>query len=153
MYGVDREDQRRSTYSICRKAAKRWKYLFWFMVDVAICYACILMKESTNHTITTKSGRRRERKQLEFRMKLAHQLIGDYWGKRKRESIGEHQTRGFSHWPTDMDKKRTCKQCAKNKIRRERIYGCEQCGVNLCVGCFKPYHREKHLELFNSIKN
>ena len=149
MNGVDREDQLRSTYSICRKAAKRWKYLFWFMVDVAICYACILMKESTNHTITTKSGRRRERKQLEFRMKLAHQLIGDYWGKRKRESIGEHQTRGFSHWPTDMDKKRTCKQCAKNKIRRERIYGSEQCGVNLCVGRFKPYHREKYPELFN----
>lgn len=31
MNGVDREDQLRSTYSICRKAAKRWKYLFWFM--------------------------------------------------------------------------------------------------------------------------
>ena len=44
------------------------------MVDVAICNPFILMKESTNHTITTKSGRRRERTQLEFRMKLAHQL-------------------------------------------------------------------------------
>lgn len=149
MNGVDRADQLRSTYSICRKAAKWWKYLFWFMVDVAICNAFILMKESKHHTIKTKSGRRRERTQLEFRTQLAHQLLGDYWGKRKRESIPEHQTRGLSHWPTEMDKKRTCKYCAKNKIRRERIHGCEQCGVNLCVTCFKPYHLEKHPELFN----
>lgn len=28
-------DQLRSTYSIARKAAKWWKYLFWFMADVA----------------------------------------------------------------------------------------------------------------------
>lgn len=149
MNGVDRADQLRSTYSICRKAAKWWKYLFWFMVDLAICNAFILMKESKHHTIKTKSGRRRERTQLEFRTQLAHQLLGDYWGKRKRESIPEHQTRGLSHWPTEMDKKRTCKYCAKNKIRRERIHGCEQCGVNLCVTCFKPYHMEKYPELFN----
>ena len=45
MNGVDRADQLRSTYSICRKAAKWWKYLFWFMVDVAICNAFILMKD------------------------------------------------------------------------------------------------------------
>lgn len=87
MNGVDRADQLRSTYSICRKAAKLWKYLFWFMVDVAICNSFILMKESINHSITTKSGGRRERVQLEYRMKLAHQFLGDYWGKRKRESI------------------------------------------------------------------
>lgn len=115
MNGVNRADQLRSTYSICRKAAKWWKYLFWFMVDVAICNSFILMKESINHSITTKSGGRRERVQLEYRMKLAHQLLGD------------HQTRGLIHWPTEMDKKRTCKQCSKNKIRKERTYGCEQC--------------------------
>lgn len=149
MNGVDRADQLRSTYSIVRKAAKWWKYLFWFMVDVAICNALILMKESLNHILTMNSAKRRERNQLEFRKKLAHQLIGDFWGKRKRESVGEHQTRGLLNWPAEMDKKRTCKQCAKNKIWKERIYGCEQCGVNLCVSCFKPNHKEKHPELFN----
>lgn len=149
MNGVDRADQLRSTYGICRKAAKWWKYLFWFMVDVAICNSLILMKESKNHVIRTKTGRHRERTQLEFRTQLAHQLLGDYRGKRKRESLPEQQTRGLSHWPAEMDKKRTCKQCAKNKIRRERIHGCEQCGVNLCIPCFKPYHLEKHPELFN----
>ncbi|KAK3108149.1 hypothetical protein FSP39_002030 [Pinctada imbricata] len=149
MNGVDRADQLRSTYSICRKASKWWKYLFWFMVDVCICNAFILMKESTNHVIKTKTGRTRERTQLEFRIKLAHQLLGDFWGKRKRESIGERQTQGLFHWPIEMDKKRTCKQCSKQKIRKEPKTGCEQCNVNLCVGCFKPYHQERHPELFN----
>ncbi|KAK3108956.1 hypothetical protein FSP39_019728 [Pinctada imbricata] len=147
--GVDRADQLRSTYSIYRKASKWWKYLFWFMVDVCICNAFILMKESTNHVIKTKTGRTRERTQLEFRIKLAHQLLGDFWGKRKRESIGERQTQGLFHWPIEIDKKRTCKQCSKQKIRKEPKTGCEQCNVNLCVGCFKPYHQERHPELFN----
>jgi ribosomal protein L37AE/L43A len=128
---------------------KWWKYLFWFMVDVAICNAFILMKESANHVIMTKSGKCRDRTQLEFRQKLVHQMIGEFRGKRKRESIGDHQSRGLLHWPAEMDKKRTCKQCAKKKIRRERIYGCEQCCVNLCVACFKPYHKEKYPEMFN----
>lgn len=56
MNGVNRADQLRSTYSICRKADKWWKYLFWFMVDVAICNSFNLMKESINHSNTTKSG-------------------------------------------------------------------------------------------------
>lgn len=37
MNGVDRADQLRSTYSICRKAAKWWKHLFWFMVYGGRC--------------------------------------------------------------------------------------------------------------------
>ena len=143
MNGVDRADQLRSTYNICRKASKWWKYLFWFMVDVSICNAFILMKESINHQISTKNGRTRVRTQLEFRRNLAHQLLGGF-RKRKRDISGNAQTRGLMHWPTEFDKKRTCKQCAKKKIRKEPKTGCEQCGVNLCIACFKPYHTENH---------
>jgi hypothetical protein len=64
MNGVDIADQLRPTYNICRKAVKWWKYLFWFMVDVVICNAFILKKESANRIILTKSARRRERTQL-----------------------------------------------------------------------------------------
>jgi ribosomal protein L37AE/L43A len=73
-------------------------------------------------------------------------MIGEFRGKRKRESIGDHQSKG--HWSAVMDKKRTCMQCAKHKIRRERIYGCAQCGINPCMACFKPYHKEKYPEMF-----
>jgi hypothetical protein len=148
MNGVDRADQLRSSYNICRKSLKWWKYLFWFMVDVCICNAFILMRESPNHQIRTKTGRIRERTQLEFRTKLTHQLLAGYWGKRKSKSVGDLQTEGLFHWPTDMDKKRTCKWCSKKKIRREPKTGCEQCQVNLCVPCFKPFHKDKHPEMF-----
>ncbi|XP_045207066.2 piggyBac transposable element-derived protein 5-like [Mercenaria mercenaria] len=49
MNGVDHADRLRAMYSLARKSAKWWKYLFWFLVDLAIVGAYILMKESPNH--------------------------------------------------------------------------------------------------------
>ncbi|XP_033728229.1 piggyBac transposable element-derived protein 4-like [Pecten maximus] len=148
MNGVDRADQPRSTYCINRKCTKWWKYLLWFIVDIAICSSFILMKESPNHHLRTRTGRQKSRSQLEFRQKLSHQLLGTYQGKRKREVVPERQNLGVLHWPADLGKKRTCKQCSKNGLRKEPKTGCEQCGVNLCVPCFKPYHKDSFPELF-----
>ncbi|XP_033741890.1 piggyBac transposable element-derived protein 4-like [Pecten maximus] len=148
MNGVDRADQLRSTYNIGRKASKWWKYLFWFLVDISICSSFILVKESPNHQVTTRTGRRKERTQLEFRQNLAIQLLGAYWGKRKRELVEDKHTRGLLHWPADLGKKRTCKQCSKAGVRKEPKTGCEQCQVNLCVPCFKQYHKDNFPELF-----
>ena len=36
---------------------------------------------------------------------------------------------------------------SQNKIRSEPTSRCQQCEVNLCVKCFKPYHRQKFPEL------
>jgi hypothetical protein len=148
MNGVDRADQLRSSYSIARRAAKWWKYIFWFLIDISIINAFIMMKESTNHAMTTKSGRKKDRCHLDFRQKLTKQIIGNYWHKRKRESVQQKATEGLLHWPVVLAKKRTCKQCSLQGIRREPTSGCEQCGINLCVGCFKPYHKEKFPALF-----
>jgi len=111
------------------------------------------MRESQNHVLKTKARLGREsririRTQLEFRMKLVKQLVGNYWFKRKRETVYNRDVTGLIHWPAVLDKKRTCKQYAKRKLRTEPKTGCEQCNVNLCVGCFKPYPREKFPELF-----
>ncbi|XP_053376958.1 piggyBac transposable element-derived protein 4-like [Mercenaria mercenaria] len=54
MNGVDHADQLQAMYSLARKSAKWWKYLFWFLVDLAIVGAYILMKESPNHQITNR---------------------------------------------------------------------------------------------------
>ena len=45
MNGVDRVDQLRSSYSVSRRAAKWWKYLFWFLIDISIINGFIMMKE------------------------------------------------------------------------------------------------------------
>lgn len=99
MNGVDHADQLRSTYNIARKSLKWWKYLFLFLYDVCIVNAFILMRESPNHSLRTKNNRVRTRTQLEFRMKLAHQLIGLFSMKRKRKSEFNVEHGMEHHWP------------------------------------------------------
>lgn len=82
MNGVDLANQLRSTYGISRKASKWWKYVFWFLVDVAICSSFILMKDSPNHQLRTGTRKAKHRTQLGFRQKLAHQLLGAYQEKK-----------------------------------------------------------------------
>lgn len=110
-------------------------------------YANILMREFVNHQIQTKNNKERTRTQMEFRMKLDHQLLQGFMGKRKRTADIQPPAQQ-QHWPVIMGKKKTCKMCAQNKTRTEPITGCEQCQVNLCIKCFKQYHRQKFPYLF-----
>lgn len=148
MNGVDHADQLRSTYNIARKSLKWWKYLFLFLYDVCIVNAYILMRESPNHALKTKNNRSRTRTQLEFRMKLAHQLIGNFSIKRKRKPEFIVSQAMEHHWPSTMPKKRKCRQCTKSGVRREPLSGCTQCNVNLCSDCFKPYHLENFPNIY-----
>ena len=98
------------------------------------------MRESPEHEVKTRTNRSRQRNQMEFRMQLAHQMLGAFLSKRKRPSDVQGPTpANIPHWPVVM-KKRTCKHCATKKIRAEPAYGCEKCDVNLFIKCFKPYH-------------
>ena len=105
MNGVDRVDQLRSSYSVSRRAAKWWKYLFWFLIDISIINGFIMMKESANHQVTSKTLRKKDRCQLHFRQNLVKQLIGNYRHKRKRESIQNKASEGLLHWPVILGKK------------------------------------------------
>jgi hypothetical protein len=42
------------------------------------------MRESENHKLSTKNNKEKQRTHIEFRMNLAHQLLGGFTGKRKR---------------------------------------------------------------------
>ena len=147
MNGVDHADQLRSTYNTARKSLKWWKYLFFFLLDVSIVNAYLLMRESENHKLSTKNNKEKPRTQIEFRMNLAHQLLGGFTGKRKRTPDIQPPAQLQQHWLVVMPK-RTCKMCSLQKIRTEPRTGCEQCEINLCIKCFKPYHRQKYPELF-----
>jgi hypothetical protein len=57
MNGVDHADQLRSTSNIARRSLKWWKYLFLFLFDVCIVNAYILIRESPNHVLKTKTNR------------------------------------------------------------------------------------------------
>ena len=140
MNGVDHTDQLRSSYNTGRKALKWWKYLFHFLLDICLVNAFILMRESYHHQQKTSSGRIRPRKQLDFRMRLAHQMLDSFCGKRKRVVEPMTIAPAVQHWPTVTGKRRVCKMCAQNGKRSEPVTACEQCQVHLCIMCFKPYH-------------
>lgn len=84
-----------------------------------VCAMHVFIKESINHQLVMKTRHQRVWTQLELLCELAHQLIGGYWFKRKREHGDQPMTEGLTQWPTELAKRRICKQCAKKKIRHE----------------------------------
>ena len=69
MGGVDRNDQIRWYYRVRSKCRKHYKYVFWFLFDLAITNAYILYKSHPDHRRMTM---------LDFRVTLAKELIGTY---------------------------------------------------------------------------
>ena len=70
MGGVNKNDQLRGYYLVRTKSRKSYKYIFWFIFDVAIVNSFIL------YGLSPSTGRKKTMK--EFRVELAHQLIGSY---------------------------------------------------------------------------
>ena len=138
MNGVDVADQLRTEYSTYRTAKKWWCYLFWFLFDLAITNGFILMRESQNHQRRTKNNRQKARTMVEFRMSLAKLLIGDFTDNAPAALASV----GVGHFIMTGDKRGRCRQCAKDKKRREILYKCRHCNVSLCPDCFQPYHRD-----------
>ena len=90
MGGVDRNDQLRQYYGIRIKGRKYYKYLWWFLFDVAVTNAYILCKKHTNLTVSSVK---------DFRIDLAKALIGEYCS-RKRRFCKDHFPRRGAVKPT-----------------------------------------------------
>ena len=72
MGGVDRADQRRSTYTVSRKSMRWWKALYFWMIDVAGVIFFICMAD-----LATKAGEEKIT-QLQFRKRLIEDLLTHY---------------------------------------------------------------------------
>ena len=116
MGGVDSSDQMRSYYPLGRKSHRWYKYIFWFLVDLAIGNAFVLWKKCF-----PPQGNR-ARGALSFRQALAKQLIGGYCGRKsetkKRLSYKKNDPRDirddtkFGHFVCRIDRrKKECVQC------------------------------------------
>ena len=146
MGGVDRGDQLCGYYSCKIKSRKFYKYIFFFLFDVAITNAYILHK---NYTPEPKP-----RNMKEFRLRLATGLIGDYCTKcrpgRRSSTIVPLPNR---HFPvkgneTEPSKKRgRCAWCSQLHKRSDVTWFCQECNVWLCHGgipstnCFLLWHK------------
>ena len=69
MGGVDRGDQLRGYYRCRSKSRKFYKYIFFFLFDVAITNTYLLLKSSGSCPFKDLKS---------FRLQLAKDLIGDY---------------------------------------------------------------------------
>ena len=155
MGGVDRGDQLRGYYRCRTKFRKFYKYIFYFLFDVAVTNAFILQKHfcrnSPHKTI------------LGFRLQLAKELIGDYCSRRRPgRGAGVVRSLPLRHFSTTipMDdpnqrakhKRGRCARCHDiKKCRVDTSWYCPECEVWLChtgertTDCFLLWHaRHSH---------
>ncbi|XP_055622963.1 piggyBac transposable element-derived protein 4-like isoform X2 [Toxorhynchites rutilus septentrionalis] len=160
MGGVDRFDQKRKSYEVGRKSKKWWMRIFYFCINLAITNAHLLY--SSNSRI------RNPMLQLQFRLKLARDLVGDYtcrkrslqaepkYATKKPKMSSNYQkervpdnlrlTDVGSHQLEQLPEYRRCRLCStKTRNKRSKIQ-CTKCKVTLCATpCFRLFHEEQSL--------
>ena len=140
MAGVETNDQLHGYYSVRMKSTKCYKYIFWFIFDVAIVNSFILYKRVP--------AVRRKMSLKEFRVELAKQLIGSYNSRkyRGRPSAQGSQKRKMhlAHYPSRVSQGR-CRYCSATNGRTTTWY-CNECQLRLChtgdpnSDCFLKHH-------------
>lgn len=143
MGGVDQNDQLRGYYHVRLKCRKHYKYVFWFLFDLAITNAFILYQ--------TQPGNRRKTLR-DFRTDLAKELINNYSSRKRagRPSIAPPTTRFCSsHFPMKVadTPRHRCYYCyLEMKRRHDTDWYCNDCKLHLChtglraTDCFRKYH-------------
>ena len=131
MGGVDRSDQLRKYYCVRLKSRKYYRYIFWFLYEVAIANTYILSKY-------TPSTGYKHQGYIDFRADLANELIGNY-NSRKRK--GRPSASGSSssvtsslahHFPFKAPKRSKCTMCYSKNILKWTQWRCDLCRKYLC---------------------
>jgi len=122
MGGVDRNNRGAEMYRISRPTRKWWWAVFWHIMDSLVHNAWVLMYPDGADNV-------RKKQQLQFRINLAKQLIGDFSCRQRKGPKVPHPV-PFQHWPEKRDKKERC-AC---KCGRQIRVGCTGCGVPLAIG-------------------
>ncbi|XP_028297971.1 pogo transposable element with ZNF domain [Gouania willdenowi] len=125
---------------------RHWRSLFWFLVNLSIVNAFIMLRESRRENPPTwvQDGLFT---QLAFRRRLGNQLAT--CAQRADVTTAsiqpkeEPQADKERHRIGKISKKtKRCKNCNLKNIRHESVYGCVFCKANLCnqPSCFWEYH-------------
>lgn len=141
MNGVDVHDQMRKQYQCGRASKKYWKYLLWFMFDVARVNSWIIYSQVSTRQVSPKRF-----EQKHFILELATELIGNFSSRKQLchrdasltlDVIQNTQPHIHVRLPGS---KRRCKRCYDEKRRYETVYGCPVCNKHLCTACFRKLH-------------
>ena len=127
MGGADHNDQLCGYYHVWYKCRKSYKYVFWFLLDLAITNAYVLSQLNPDN---------RAKHVKVFRASLENELIGTYSAKRRAglPSIGPPTMRFCQHcspmkveWPYHR-----CHYCHNyRKRRQETVWCCNECQLYL----------------------
>ena len=147
MAGVDKNDQLRWYYAVRTKSNKNYKYIFWFLFDVAIVNAFILYQRvpTVGKKLTLK----------EFHVELAKQMIGTYNSRkyhgrpttREAQSSAGHRRMKLPHYPTRATQGRYW-YCSST--HGTTTWYCSECQLRLChtgdaeSDCFLKHHLSGH---------
>ena len=142
MGGVDLNDQLCMYYKAGRPSHKWWRYIFWFVINVAMTNSWILFKES---------GRAAGYSHVKYCMELASLLRGNFSSRKCRANpcpshLAPIQYRGHNLIRIE-GRSRVCRVCSKkgkrtrNGYKKESTFECDTCKVSLCKGpCFYDWH-------------
>lgn len=141
MNGVDRHDQLQTCYDMTLDVVeKNLGNICSGLYYTAIVNAFIIFESSNRRTRSKKRYTH-----FDFRCELAHQLIAGF-SSRKRKSVegvnAQNNIQNINgHESVRMNSKRRCKVHASRKERKETVFGCKLCNVNLCRhGRHNTYH-------------
>ena len=127
MGGVDANDQLHGYYKVQLKCKKQYKYIFWFLFNLAILNVYILWKSNLAN---------QQMKLKEFLVTLAKKLIGTYcsWKRIGRPSVSAPSPVRLcdGHFPTKATRQR-CFYCHQlNHERHTTTWYCRTCRLHLC---------------------
>lgn len=160
MRGVDRGDQLQSYYYSGRRSVKWWKRVFTYIIEASALNAYILdgyrlpppqPSAATSDSPSAEDSPptlQHRRDSLQFRIALAHELIGDYSGKkhvgRRIVTDSLRRNRSLTHLPLSVAEVKQCALCNRRRQRHETHIKCTACQVHLCIqqqrNCFHDYH-------------
>jgi len=143
MGGVDHNDQLRGYYGVRLKGRKFYRYIWWFLFDVAVTNTYILCK---NHSQLTANCVK------DFRASLARELIGGYNSRKRRgrpsATSNSASTFNSDHFPIRHTRRSRCYYCFHNRghKRQDTPWYCKECNKYLChpgseEDCFLLYHQ------------
>ena len=127
MGGVDKNDQLRQYYHVRLKSRKFYRYIFWFLFEVAFANAHIL---HTNYSGAAKKPLK------EFRLQVARGLIGDYNSRRRagRATLPptvlqlRHFPVKFTEDPMEKTARHRCWYCHTHHNRcHDTVWYCRDC--------------------------
>lgn len=131
---------------------RHWRSLFWFLVNLSVVNAFIVLRESRreNPPAWVQDGLFT---QVNFRKRLGNQLAKcaqkyfetmEIASSRvtKGEAAAGEQVKQRHRMAKISTLSKRCKNCNRNNIRHESVYGCVICKANLCKqpSCFWEYH-------------